>query len=191
MKRDTLQRVRLHLLITGRSYTGSHMPTSTNTLTAAVCISAVILSTVKDILSILLIFKLKHFKSSCLLKKIDLEICFLFSWFHIEVNRAQFCLFQALENASAYGLLRLLAALVLRFCADNLPGEVCWCVATQLLRTGELHLSKKHFLVSGDNRPKNGTQCWNNDKTNVECRLMISMTFIWEKIQLFRTKIVH
>lgn len=70
-------------------------------------------------------------------------------------------------------------------------GEVCWCVATQLLRMGERHLGKEGFLVSGDNKPKNGTQCWNNDETDVECRLMISTTFIWEKIQLFRTKIVH
>lgn len=72
IKRDTFQCVHLHLLITAKSYTASHMPTWTNTLTATVCISAVILSAVKDILSVLLIFTPRHFKSSCLLKKIDL-----------------------------------------------------------------------------------------------------------------------
>lgn len=134
-----------------------------------------------------------HFECSSLLKKKqNIYKSIFYPWlFYVGVNRTHFCLFQVSENASAYVLLRLLAALVPKFSADNLPREVCWDVATQLLRKEERHLSKKRFLVSGDNRPKNGTQCRTNDETNAECRLMISMTFIWEKIQLFRTKIVH
>lgn len=144
------------LPITGRPDRASHVPTSTMHAPPAVCISGGPCSihprsTMKDIVSILLIltlnpvlcFKTKH-----------LEICFLTFLFHIEVNRPYLCLLRVSEKASSCVLLRLLAALVRRSFADNLPREDCWYAATPMLRAGGRHLSKTRFLVSGDNGPQ-------------------------------------
>lgn len=69
------------------------------------------------------------------------------------------------------------AAAVLWLSADKPLSEVGWSAATPNYYAMGSDLNTA-FNVSADNKAKNGTQCRNNDNTNVECRLMISVAFI-------------
>lgn len=75
------------------------------------------------------------------------------------------------------------------FSADYPPSSIIlgWSVAA-LTATLKSVISILPFNVSADNKAENGTQCRNNDNTNVECRLMISVAFYMRNDSIIQNK---